>query len=371
MELAKHWEPAQVRHALRVGVAAVLTYVIAEVTQMEEGYWAVISAIIVMHATMGRSLNAGWSRIIGTGIGASLSAIAVSILGQTPLSLGLAIFLTLLVCGYLTYLHEAFRMACITAGIVILVGADQHHVAHTAFVRFVEISMGVSVAMVVSMFFLPSRATAGLISGIASNLRTEAQLYTALITGCLEGVYDNNRVGELKTRIHTKQSANATLLNEARKEPTGLSRRRLVVAALVDWDLRVFENLLSLDHAARQLATEELHKRLRKPLLALAHATEEALRSMGAYVAEEGPRPRHSGPEADAIRSALHEVEHALVELRRRKESFSFGLSEVSHFFSLVFAMRETASECLRGFELLARLEQSDSKRRKQAAESA
>ncbi|MFW5735051.1 MAG: FUSC family protein [Oceanidesulfovibrio sp.] len=365
------FEPAQVRHALRVGVAAVLTLVIAEFFNMEQGYWAVISAIIVMHATVGRSLGAGASRILGTAIGAALSAVAVLLLGDTPLSLGLAIFLTLLVCGYLTYLHEAFRMAGITAGIVILVSSGDAGIVHTAFVRFVEISMGVSVAMAVSMFFLPSRATAGLITGIASNLETLALLYETLVSGCLDNTYDEERVAELKGRVHTAQNGNAKLLGEARKEPTGLSKRRMVVAGIVDWELRLFEDMLSLDHAARELANEALHQRMHKSLDSLGKATEQALCAMAASLRNERPRPLAGGPEADALRAALHEVEHGLQELRRRKESASYALTEVSHFFSLVFAMREAASECFRGFELLAQLESAKSRTHAITAEKA
>ncbi|TVM17977.1 hypothetical protein DPQ33_07670 [Oceanidesulfovibrio indonesiensis] len=364
MGLAMRLEPAQVRHALRVGIAAVVTLVIAEFFNLEQGYWAVISAIIVMHATMGRSLTAGWARILGTAVGATLSAIAVLLLGDTPLSLGLAIFLTLLVCGYLTYLHEAFRMAGVTAGIVILVGAGEANIIHTAFVRFLEISLGVTVAMVVSMIFLPSRATAGLLKGIADNLDTEAVLYGTLVSGCLDNRYDEDRVSELKSRIHASQNANATLLNEARKEPTGLSKRKIVVSNFVDWELRLFEDLLSLDHAARELASEALHKRMRKALSSLGKATEQALSAMAASLRDERARPRADGPEADALRVALHEVEHGLTELRRRKESASYSLTEVSHFFSLVFAMREAASECFRGFELLGQLEMAKGERR-------
>ncbi len=363
MGISMRLEPSQVRHALRVGIAAVSTLIIAELFKLEQGYWAVISAIIVMHATMGRSLTAGWARILGTAVGATLSAIAVMLLGDTPLSLGLAIFLTLLVCAYLTYLHEAFRMAGVTAGIVILVGAGEASIVHTAFVRFLEISLGVAVAMVVSMFVLPSRATAGLLKGIADNLDTEATLYGTLVSGCLDNMYDEDNVSELKSSIHTSQNANATLLNEARKEPTGLSKRRLVVSNIVDWELRLFEDLLSLDHAARELASEALHQRMRKSLSSLGKATEQALSAMAASLRDERPRPKADSPEADALRVALHEVEHGLAELRRRKESASYSLIEVSHFFSLVFAMRETASECFRGFELLAQLEAAKGKR--------
>jgi uncharacterized membrane protein YccC len=346
-----------VRHALRTALAAVITLSITQLFDLEQGYWAVISAIIVMHGTLGRSLDAGWSRILGTAVGAVLGGVSVLLLGDTPLSLGIAVFLTLLVCAYLTFLHDSFRMAGITAAIVILVSAGDPSILHTALVRFLEISIGVAVAMAVSMFFFPSRATAGLVTGIASNLEAEAELYGVLVSGCLENVYEKERVADLKSNIHTIQNANATLLGEARKEPTGFSKRRQAVSALVDWELRLFEDLLSLDHAARELATEALHRHMHAPLSALGTATQKALAAMAASLRGERSRPRSVGPEADALRAALHEVEHGLAEIRRRKASASYSLTEVSHFFSLVFAMREAASECFRGFDLLAELE--------------
>ncbi len=357
--------PVQLRHAVRTAAAAVVTYALTELFALEEGYWAVISTIIVMHSTLGRAVAAGWARILGTAVGAALGAVSVLAFGDTHLSLGVAVFATMLVCAYLTALHEAFRIAGLTAAIVIFVGAESADIIRTALERFIEIALGVTVAMGFSMTLWPSRASHGLLRGLAADLHMTRRLFGRLLDDCMTGSYDATAVATLKQALHEQQVANQTLLAESRKEPARPSARRQAMASLVEWEERLFEDLLAMDHAARELATESLHRQVERPLRNLGAAVEHALAALAARLealhASPGARVSAASTargvwfaqEKDALRVALHELDRAMAGLRQAKTSAAFTLQEVSHFFSLIFAMRETAGECFRGFDLM------------------
>jgi uncharacterized membrane protein YccC len=73
-----------VKHAIKTAIAAVLTIVIYQSFNIPEGYWAAISAVIVMQANLGGSLSTSWNRLLGSAIGATVGAAWVVILGRNP-----------------------------------------------------------------------------------------------------------------------------------------------------------------------------------------------------------------------------------------------------------------------------------------------
>jgi uncharacterized membrane protein YccC len=67
---------AALRLCLRMTVAGLLAYVLAELFSLPQGYWAVFSAIIIMQASVGGSVKATIDRVIGT-IGGAVAGGAV------------------------------------------------------------------------------------------------------------------------------------------------------------------------------------------------------------------------------------------------------------------------------------------------------
>ena len=50
-----------VRHAGRTAVAAIVTQLVVTALNLPQGYWAVITAVIVMQANIGGSIRAAWA----------------------------------------------------------------------------------------------------------------------------------------------------------------------------------------------------------------------------------------------------------------------------------------------------------------------
>src|SRR5262252_11042464 len=60
----------EIRLALRITLAGLVTFALAELFQLPQGYWAVLTSVIIMQGSVGGSLKAGIDRMIGTFAGA-------------------------------------------------------------------------------------------------------------------------------------------------------------------------------------------------------------------------------------------------------------------------------------------------------------
>lgn len=120
-----------------------------------DGMWTGISAILVVQATHQKALAAGWFRIIGSFIGALMSAIIVSLLGYTILAFIISLLLTVIICS-LVRLESTFRLACITILVIMITGKLAHiHPWLNAIIRFAESATGVIVAIIIVFIFNP------------------------------------------------------------------------------------------------------------------------------------------------------------------------------------------------------------------------
>ncbi|HLO01184.1 MAG TPA: FUSC family protein, partial [Pyrinomonadaceae bacterium] len=111
-------------------------------------YWAPISTIVIL-LSVTDPLALAWQRFVGTALGAVLGALIATYFNANWMVYGAGI----LVCGLLSAvlrLGSAYRFAAITLTIVLLIthGRPPWIVASH---RFVEVSLGIAVALVVTM----------------------------------------------------------------------------------------------------------------------------------------------------------------------------------------------------------------------------
>ena len=133
--------------SVRTTVAAVAAVLLARLLKLPEYYWAPISTIVVIQSTI-PPLTLGWQRFVGTALGAVLGAALATYFSPSVVVYALGI----LVCGMLAFLlrvGSAYRFAGITLSIVLLI-------PHTlppwivGLHRFLEVSLGIAVALVVT-----------------------------------------------------------------------------------------------------------------------------------------------------------------------------------------------------------------------------
>jgi uncharacterized membrane protein YgaE (UPF0421/DUF939 family) len=139
---------ARALDAARTAFAALLSLLAARALKLPEFYWAPISALVIVQSTAGTPLSVGWQRFVGTAIGAIAGAIAVTHFGPSALVFTIGIFLLGLICALLR-VGTAYRFAGITLAIVLLI-PHQSPAWVVAEHRFVEVSLGIAVALAVT-----------------------------------------------------------------------------------------------------------------------------------------------------------------------------------------------------------------------------
>jgi len=140
--------------AVRTTLAATISMLLARALNLPEYYWAPISAIVIIQSTIDPRTLA-WQRFAGTALGAVVGALIATFLPSSALVYAFAVFLCGVLCAVLRF-RGAYRFAAITVSIILLV-AHQRAAWIVALHRFVEVSLGVAVALAVAEVW-PKRA---------------------------------------------------------------------------------------------------------------------------------------------------------------------------------------------------------------------
>jgi len=144
-----HTEEKELVHAMRTAVAAVTSLLIARLFRMPEAYWASVASIIVMQSTLGAAWTVSKQRWIGTVVGAAVGALAATYAGQNVAVFGAGVFVCGVICALLHIERNAFRYSGITLAVIMLV-ARTAPAWVMAIHRFVEISVGIAVGLIVT-----------------------------------------------------------------------------------------------------------------------------------------------------------------------------------------------------------------------------
>lgn len=133
--------------SVRTAIAAVAAMLLARLLKMPEYYWAPISTIVIVQSTIPpRAL--GWQRFVGTALGAVLGALIATFFRPNAWVYAVG----MVVCGLLAWrlrVGGAYRFAAITLSIILLIPRDRAPWI-AGWHRFLEVSLGIAVALVVT-----------------------------------------------------------------------------------------------------------------------------------------------------------------------------------------------------------------------------
>lgn len=140
----------------RTAVATLVSLLLARALKFPEYYWAPISTIIIMQSSI-QPFQGAWQRFVGTALGATLGAAIATYVGRTAVIYAIGIF----VCGILAFVSRswsAYRVAAITFSIVVLISRGTAWVF--AWHRFLEVSLGIAVALIALLISQPRKKIA-------------------------------------------------------------------------------------------------------------------------------------------------------------------------------------------------------------------
>jgi uncharacterized membrane protein YgaE (UPF0421/DUF939 family) len=144
-------------HLARTTVAAMLSLYLANLFKLPEPYWAAITSLIVMQSTLGDTITVSGQRFAGTALGAAAGALLSRHFGPNPMVFGAGVFMLGGICLLLHLGRAATALASVTLALVVLVARAESGLA-LAVHRFVEVSLGIVVALVLTFVWPEQKA---------------------------------------------------------------------------------------------------------------------------------------------------------------------------------------------------------------------
>ncbi len=172
------------QHAVRLAGVVTVAYLLARVVGFEHGYWAPMTAAMVMRPDFAQTYSRGVARLAGTVAGVAVSTLVVQL--ARPGEWVLAVLAVVSIGGaYLTFrTGYAVITACISSYVVFLLGLQEGNPLVTAVERVGLTLLGGSVALLVYALF-PTWQTARLGERLAEWLAAAGR-YTAEVLAVYE-----------------------------------------------------------------------------------------------------------------------------------------------------------------------------------------
>ena len=172
------WHRPEVVQALRMTASSLAAFGLASAFGLPQGFWAVITALIVTQGNVGGSLKAAFDRFAGSVCGAVYGgAVAFAIPhGDGALSRAVALVVAVAPLSVLAASSAGFRVAPITA-IIVLLGTAGATLGPLGFAldRILEVGLGCAVGLLASVLVVPARASRSLLDAAARVTRLLAQ----------------------------------------------------------------------------------------------------------------------------------------------------------------------------------------------------
>ena len=146
--MARRSLPTWINAPLQTALAAFIALALARLLQLPEAFWAPISAIVCSLDAFDGAAVVARRRMLGTLFGVTVAAIQISLTPHGLISYALAIAVLGLICSLVRLHPSAFRFGAI-ALTVVATSPDKGAVWLTAATRFVDVALGILVALAV------------------------------------------------------------------------------------------------------------------------------------------------------------------------------------------------------------------------------
>lgn len=334
-------------HGIKTAIAAGLCYGITTFYNLEYGYWAVISTVIVMQVYVADSIRMCLYRLSGTIIGALMGIGSLLYFPDTMAGRLFAVLLPVGICSFMTHYNPRYRMAAITAVIVIMTGFSAPDKLGFAFARIIEIAIGIFCAFVVSVLIFPVRV----VDVLKENMRNQAleccEKYDILARAFLNG---QQRVDEALLEDLTRKVWKNHELFQSIKQHEALiyhkkfSKDMKMVISTMD---KVVEHLRTMVRTLNVTEGARFDIIMEKELTVLAKQSKEALMILVGNHASAGPGSTGTAHLSQAI-AATEERLHAL---RSQGVTTRFDLHKLEQFYSFYHSMHYLAEDLVAAVE--------------------
>lgn len=266
------FDMAHLRLAVRATIAALLAYGIAWALDLPKGYWAVLSAILVVQSSLGASvavaLDRGAGTVAGGIIGVALAMLAGPSQNLTVLFLTIGTLATALLAAY----RPSFKLAPVTVVVVMLADPTHAQPLISGLQRVFEITLGGLVGIGCALFIFPTRALLLLFPHAADALDACAALLEQGASGLLDGTLDPADVDRLNAQARATLRAADLRVGEALRERAGRLSSAPDAAPVVRLCRRLWHSVIILMRVADQPLPPVLSAPIRPSLQAAVAA---------------------------------------------------------------------------------------------------
>jgi uncharacterized membrane protein YccC len=324
----------ELKLSLRILAAASLTFTAVELLDLKQGFWAVLTAIIVTQASLGGSLKAIFERLLGTIGGAAFGIAAALIVPRTgPMTTGLAFLLALAPASVLVAFKPTYRVAPVTVAIVVLASAGS--AVWSGLMRTFEISFGAVIALAVALLFLPSRAHALLQEAAREALAGIARQIATLLDD-LAATPEDAAVRLLHDRIRGAIERADGIAREAARERASHMTDAPDPEPLVRTLRRVSHDLVMIARVRRAALAGPICATLAPPAAKVSAAVQDLIAAMDAALAGRGEIPS-----AAAVSEAVRGYDAAMSAVRQQELTRALPDEAVEQVFGLAFALEQ------------------------------
>ena len=211
---------SQWRFSLRMTAAGLLALIVAQSLALPlHGLWVVLTAVVVTQMSVGGSLRATIEYTIGT-LGGAVYAAAIGVLvpHAGAFAQGGVLALTIAPLAFVAAINPNFRVAPFSAVLVLLLsGQLGEGPIESAFTRFLEVTLGGAIAIIISLLVFSQRAHSLGAETAAEILRRMAKGFPDLLAGFTQR-RDVNTMRELQDDLGRSVIAFQEIAAEAKRE---------------------------------------------------------------------------------------------------------------------------------------------------------
>jgi uncharacterized membrane protein YccC len=329
--------------ALRVTVAALSAFALAQVLHLHLPLWAVLTSLIVTQMSLGRSLKVASDYLIGTFGGVAYGgALAILIPHESEWALLAVLALAIAPLAFIASFRANFNVLPVTAIIVLLVPGMQHvSPAASALDRVLEVTVGGAVGFVVSFLLFPSRAHEITIQAAADMLDLMADALSKFLEDHSRELDPMER-RRIQDEIATALTRLNTIGAEAKHERNARLTSGPEIGPLLRTLLRLRHDIVMLGRVVGCELPADVSTRLKQPLAHVEAAGRDFLRGSAAALRAQKPPPP-----LEAVEQAFHDYIEEFGAVRHEGLTRDMKSESVERFFALSFALDQLREHLL------------------------
>lgn len=320
-------------HSVRMTAAGIVAFAAAVALGLPEGLSAAVTAIAVTQSNVGGSLQRVFEQFVGSLFGAVFAAgVVLVVLPEDALSKATALAIALAPLSLLAARSAGFRIAPITAAIVLLGGTGlQLGPLSFAVYRILGVGLGCGIGLLISFLVAPARASRSVVEAAGRTARLLAEQLEALASG------DSKDGADLPIKAIEIRENLVRL--EAMVEEAAHERRAWLADApdgerLLRTLRRVRHDVNMIRRAAREAGSDALQDCAAASWRVAAESGASTLRGISRVLAgQDVPE------DFDTLTAAVRDYRAAVDDMRQTGVAHSLSTTALSRLFGIGFAL--------------------------------